>query len=61
MEYTVQQHGEWSGREDVLDLDFEAETLEEAWKIVAEEIPSGVIYLIIRESDGRVVEEGTKR
>ena len=27
--FLIQQHGEWSGREDVLDLDFEAETWDE--------------------------------
>lgn len=56
--YVVQQHGEWSGRHDVLDLDFEAETEAEARKIIAEEIPSGVIYILYGPDD-ELIEEGT--
>lgn len=59
MTYIVQQHGEWSEMHDVLDMDFEADTLDDAYRIVAEEIPTGCIYLIIDEETGRVVEEST--
>lgn len=54
--YTIQQHGEWSGRDDVLDLDFEADTLAEAHKIIREEIPAGVIYILIDEETGEQTE-----
>lgn len=55
--YEVQQHGEWSGRDDVLDLDYEAETLEEAREIIRTEIPKGVIYVLTGPD---VQEEGVR-
>lgn len=58
--FTVQQHGEWSGMPDVLDMDFEAETWEEVQKIVREEIPSGCIYQVLGADYG-IIHEGTKR
>lgn len=61
MSYLVQQHGEWSEMSDVLDLDFEADTLEEARRIITDEIPKGCVYLLYR-SDGdsdTLIEEGT--
>lgn len=56
--FLIQQHGEWSGMPDVLDLDYEADTEEEARKIIQEEIPSGCIYLVY--DDDVLVEEATK-
>lgn len=54
--YTIQQHGEWSGRHDVLDLDFEADTRAEALEIIRTEIPKGVIYVLIDEETGETTE-----
>jgi hypothetical protein len=58
--YIVQVHGEWSGRDDVIDQDFEAATIEEARAIIREEVPEGVIY-VLQTTDGRTIEEGVGR
>jgi hypothetical protein len=55
--YTIQQQGEWSGN-GALDLDYEADSLKEAWEIVRTEIPAGTIYLIY-DGDYNLVAEGT--
>lgn len=59
--YLVQVHGEWSGipEYDWMDVDYEVNTLEDAWRIVKAEVPRGVPYMIY-DPDDRLIEEGTK-
>ena len=57
MRYTVQQHGEWS-ETDAMDIDFEADTWEDVERIIRDEIPPGVIYLVIDNVNQRVYDEG---
>lgn len=58
--YLIQVHGEWSGIPEYewMDIDFELETWAEVEKIVKEEIPNNVPYIIY---DGdTLIEESIK-
>jgi len=46
--YLIQIHGEWSGIPEYewMDIDMEADTLEEAYALIEKEVPKRVMYML---------------
>jgi hypothetical protein len=52
--YTIQEHAEWAGNDEGIDQDFEADTLEEAYKIAASIERAGSLWVIYDADDRQI-------